>query len=138
MSFACPYLVIILFYLFHINTAVEMTICNCQKPTLKGIIDFTDPNYCSINNPEISSVNGSYQLLTKNTIEWTTKGFLCMQWIKEKKVTGYFFGSYDTVFRTVAKEVSETECRASIQAPINVGKIRCYPIMVSILLNIRR
>ena len=72
-----------------------MTVCNCQKQTLKGIIDFADPNYCDSQHLEIAPIQGTYDFLTKNTVEWTAKGYLCLHWIREKSITGHFFGSYD-------------------------------------------
>ena len=65
-----------------------------------------------------------YKLYIKDTNAWTAEGYSCMQWEKEKKVVGYFFGSYDTTFYTEPKDVTREECLKTVTQPCMCGNNR--------------
>ena len=112
---------ILLACLFKCVIALEFTVCNCNKPTLKGIIDLEDPKFCIDHQEQLQVRTILYTLYVKKPKEWVTKGYSCMQWEKEKQIVGYFFGSYDTTYTTAAKEVSPEECRRTVQYPYRCG-----------------
>ena len=45
----------------------------------------------------------------------TWKGYLCMIWVKERVITGYFFGSYDTVDSMSVQTISPVECQRMVE-----------------------
>jgi hypothetical protein len=40
---------------------------------------------------------------------------MCKTWIKTKKIDGFFFGGFDTVFTTYVRSVTEQECWEMVQ-----------------------
>ena len=40
---------------------------------------------------------------------------MCKSWIKTKKIDGFFFGGFDTVFTTSVRSVTEQECWEMVQ-----------------------
>ena len=106
------------FILLEPVSSLSITACDCESPVVKGIMDVSDPFYCS--NLTIDSYTRipkilSYQILKKPLPNLSWEGYACTQWIEKKTVIGSFWiGSYDTTFSHETKLVESAECWAMV------------------------
>ena len=94
--------------LLYMTNALEITVCDCSTASYLGLLSLATPEYCDSRAVIEQTVEVEYRMFAeeKRDIEW--EGYSCMVWRKDKKIVGYFFGSYDTTFET--HSVSEAEC----------------------------
>ena len=96
---------------FQMGTALNITACNCEHAEVIGLMDIQQPAYCDDKIKNQKPVIDKYEFFITEEPHTTWKGHLCMIWLKERKVTGFFFGSYDTVDSMSIKTVSTAECK---------------------------
>lgn len=95
---------------FHLAAALNITICNCERAEIVGLMDIQQPAYCDKNTIEKAPVIDKYEFFITEKPHAKWKGHLCMTWIKERKINDYFFGSYDTIDSMRIEPVSAEEC----------------------------
>lgn len=102
------------------DNAHEMTVCNCDHPIAKGIIDLSNPKYCDQHSP-VTNVRTTHYvvLVTEERHSWT--GYACNQWLHQKEISKFFFGSHDTIFSKTIRKVSPDECWRTVRYPFQCG-----------------
>lgn len=100
---------------------IQIKTCNCSRPMVRGTLDLSDPPYCK-EIQKTTSLLVTYKIITKPKppIVWT--GYSCQQWLKEKQIETFFFGSHDTVFHTATRLVSEGDCWKMARYPNECGQ----------------
>ena len=89
---------------------MEITTCDCENPVFVGLIDSGEPDLCRA--PLDGAVTDVvYEVIEQVEAPLTNIGFLCHQWLRQKIVTGFFFGGYDTVYQESPFETTADECR---------------------------
>jgi len=104
------FIVVSLLFLPHGSTALMIDVCNCSTPAIKGFLDTQDPIYCSKGNSIVKTFLVSYDILVAEKPVITWPGYICLSWRKTKKITGYFFGSFDTEHLEQVLQVTPEEC----------------------------
>ncbi|KZS08394.1 Uncharacterized protein APZ42_027695 [Daphnia magna] len=83
------------------------TICN--KPIFVGLLDTSKPHFC--NKPSYNDITEVlYEVISKNEPPLRNIGYLCREWLRQKTITGYFFGAYDTTYQETPLLVTVQEC----------------------------
>ena len=76
---------------FHSTLGNNITVCDCGRAEVIGLMDVQQPSYCdktvTMVNPVIT--NYDFYVVQEPHSVWT--GDMCMTWRKERKITGYFF-----------------------------------------------
>ncbi|KZS19909.1 Uncharacterized protein APZ42_013539 [Daphnia magna] len=73
----------------------EISTCDCNKPIFIGLLDTSEPHFC--NKSSYNHITELlYEVVSKNEPPLRNIGYLCRQWLRQKTITGYFFGAYDT------------------------------------------
>ena len=98
--------------------AIYVTLCDCNKPSVKGILDIEKPQYFNDDKLEhhLTKEKLEYQMITttRSMITWTC--YACSQWLRVKRITGAFWvGVYDTVISTETINVEPEVCWEMIQ-----------------------
>lgn len=88
---------VVLLGFFQTVTALNITICDCQQTEVVGLMDIKQPSYCNRELKKKEPVIDRYNFFITEQPHTRWKGHRCMSWVKERKITGYFFGSYDTI-----------------------------------------
>jgi hypothetical protein len=96
------------------TSTLKITVCDCSKPASIGLLDSELPAYCH-SQVEKSTVIKSYTFFVKEEPHAHWDGFMCKTWLKTKKIDGFFFGGFDTVFTTYVRAVTEQECWEMVQ-----------------------
>ena len=91
--------------------ALNITICDCQQTEVVGLMDIKQPSYCNSEIKKKQPIVDRYNFYITEQPHTKWKGHLCMAWVKERKITGYFFGSYDTIDTMRILTLSAEECR---------------------------
>ena len=95
---------------FHAAAAINITVCNCEQAEVVGLMDIQQPAYCDKQLIQKAPVIDKYEFFITEKPHAIWKGHLCMAWIKERTIDGYFFGSYDTIDTIRVQPVSAEEC----------------------------
>ena len=96
------------------KTDITVTICDCEKPKTRGILDLSDPSYCKgakDYKPEKTIIT-PYDIATRKEPSITFDGWVCLQWKKTRCVSCWFGGSCTTEHLVEALTVSSEECWA--------------------------
>ena len=101
--------------LFQVATALNITVCDCKHADIIGLMDIQQPAYCDAKFIKQKPVIEKYEFYITEEPHTTWKGHLCMTWLKERKVTGYFFGAFDTVDSMNIQTISVNECKNLIE-----------------------
>ena len=92
-----------------------MTVCDCNKPNTRGLLDLTDPAFCGTNHadyPKYYNKPAKYRIMTKQTYHLELEGLTCSEWVQTKRITGSFwYGSFDTEHFHTSRAVTQEECR---------------------------
>ncbi|KAK4045670.1 hypothetical protein OUZ56_033453 [Daphnia magna] len=87
----------------------EISTCDCNKPIFVGLLDTSEPHFC--NKPSYNDIKEVlYEVISKNEPPLRNAGYLCRQWLRQKTITGYFFGAYDTTYQETPLLVTVQEC----------------------------
>ena len=90
----------------------EFTICDCNRPGTKGIINSSPPNYCKNREENVTVHTALYTLYSTQPVRTQLIATMCEKWEKVLKITGNFWvGSYDTEHIQYTVPVSPEECR---------------------------
>jgi hypothetical protein len=89
--------------------------CNCSQAEIVGLMDIQQPSYCDERLMQQKPVPTKYAFFITEEPHSTWKGNLCMTWLKEKNITGFFFGGFDTTTALNIQKVSVRECREIIE-----------------------
>ena len=89
---------------------LKTDVCNCSTPAINGFLDTHDPIYCSKGNSIVKTFLLSYEILLAEKPLITWPGDICLSWRKTKKITGYFFGSFDTEHLEQVLQVIPEKC----------------------------
>ena len=94
--------------------SVYMTVCDCNKPNTRGLLDLTDPNYCGIQHTDYQkfyNMSVNYKIVTKQKHHLKFPGLTCSEWTQTKRITGSFwYWSYDTEHFHTTRAVTQDEC----------------------------
>ena len=92
-----------------------MTVCDCNKPNTRGLLDLTDPAFCGTNHadyPKYYNKPAKYRIMRKQTYHLELEGLTCSEWVQTKRITGSFwYGSFDTEHFHTSRAVTQEECR---------------------------
>ena len=97
-----------------------LTICNCTKPIVKGIIDLKKPPYCKLPPSTLAREQVKYSVITKTKI-WRWTGYACAQWIAQKEVSTDFLFAHDTIFKKSVVKVTPEACWKTIEVQHQCG-----------------
>lgn len=100
---------------FQMAWTLNITTCDCTQAEVMGLMDIQQPAYCDKKLKNLQPVVDKYEFYINEEPHATWKGHLCMAWLKERKVTGYFFGSYDTIDSMSIQTISEIECKKLVE-----------------------
>ncbi len=106
---------IVLVGLIQVATALNISVCDCKNAEIIGLMDIQQPAYCDSNLKSQLPVIDKYEFYITEEPHVTWKGHLCMAWLKERKVTGYFFWSYNTVDSMSIQTMSAIECQSLVE-----------------------
>ena len=101
--------------LFQVATALNITVCDCKHADIIGLMDIQQPAYCDAKFIKQKPVIEKYEFYITEEPHTTWKGHLCMTWLKERKVTSYLFGAFDTVDSMNIQTISVNECKNLIE-----------------------
>jgi hypothetical protein len=79
-----------------VGSALEMTVCDCSQAEVVGLMDIQQSSYCDeklLRQTPVPTKNAFF-ITEEPHSTWT--GNLCTAWLKEKNITGFFFGGFDT------------------------------------------
>ena len=116
-------LYILLTFCIMLNTPttnqLKIEICDCNRPTTKGLLDLDLPEYCqtkSLENDKITSQFVDYNVITtkRQSTQWT--GHACHQWLHTKTVVSYFFGAYDVSYSKQAQTIDDKACKKMMES----------------------
>ncbi len=102
-------LIVVVIVFFRPGSGMEITTCDCEKPVFVGLIDSSEPNYCR-DTLEEDSQDVIYEVIEQVEPPLSNVGYLCRQWLRQKKITGFFLGGYDTVFTETPYEATPQDC----------------------------
>ena len=108
---------------FQVAWTLNMTVCDCGQAEVIGLMDIQQPAYCDKKLNNLQPIVDKYEFYIKEEPHTTWKGHLCMSWIKERKITGFFFGSYDTIDSMSIQTISETECKEMVETHDCAGNV---------------
>ena len=110
ISFRMSYFLLIVVIVFaRPSNGLEITVCECEKPTFIGLIDPAVPGYCR-DTVENDAQKVIYEVIEQVEPPLTNTGFFWRQWLRKKTITGFFFGGYDTVFSETPYEATPEDC----------------------------
>ena len=98
-----------------VGSALDIMACNCSQAEIVGLMDIQQPSYCDERLMQQKPVPTKYAFFITEEPHSTWKGNLCMTWLKEKNITGFFFGGFDTTTALNIQKVSVRECREIIE-----------------------
>ena len=92
--------------------AIEVTVCNCESPTIEGILDFNDDTNCSSfnNQGRKQETAVQYHLYTSRPAALKFRGYLCSEWTRTKEVEIFFMGSVISKYTVTPVDVSTETC----------------------------
>jgi hypothetical protein len=100
---------------FQMASTLNITVCDCGQAEVKGLMDIQQPLYCDKNLDNEKSVVENYNFYVTEEPHAIWKGHMCMTWVKQRVVTGYFFASYDTVDSMSIQTLSTIECQNMVE-----------------------
>jgi hypothetical protein len=77
-------------------------------------LDAELPAYCR-NQVDKKQILKNYKFFVKEEPHAHWDSFMCKTWLKTKKIDGFFFGGFDTVFITSVRSVTEQEFWKMVQ-----------------------
>ena len=95
---------------FHSAAAINITVCDCEQAEVISLMNIQQPAYCDKNLIQKEPVIDKYEFFITEKPHAIWKGHLCMAWIKEHAINGYFFGAYDTIDTMRVETVAASEC----------------------------
>ena len=98
-----------------VGSALDIMACNCSQAEIVGLMDIQQPSYCDERLMQQKPVPTKYAFFITEEPHSTWKGNLCMTWLKEKNITRFFFGGFDTTTALNIQKVSVRECREIIE-----------------------
>ena len=105
---------------FHSALGNNITVCDCGRAEVIGLMDVQQPSYCdktvTMVNPVI--INYDFYVVQEPHSVWT--GDMCMTWRKERKIMGYFFGSFDTIYTMSVLTTTPSECARMVEYRIQM------------------
>ena len=93
---------VVLLGFFHSVTALNITICDCQQTEVVGLMDIKQPSYCNSEFKKKEPVIDRYNFFITEQPHTRWKGYLCISWVKERKITGYLIGYIWTLITDAA------------------------------------
>lgn len=100
--------------------SIEITVCECDKPTIIGLLDMTSPKYC--NNKEKHEIKAVFYEeinLVHDTLH--AEGYLCRQWQRNKTIIGHFF-SYEISETQKPVPLTPSECKIMAETKTCQGR----------------
>lgn len=92
---------------------LPIRICNCTHPETKGIVNTAKPAYCQQGSTATNITEVHYVIHAEERgMHW--KGYACSQWLAQKEVSIFFWGSHDTILRKSILKVTPEECWKTI------------------------
>ena len=89
---------------------LDITTCDCDNPVLVGLIDSVEPNIC-LEPVQDTYLNVIYEIIEQVEPPLSSIGYLCREWTRQKTITGFFFGGYDTVNLETPFKATPDDCR---------------------------
>ena len=89
---------------------LDITTCDCDNPVLVGLIDSVEPNICR-EPVQDTYLNVIYEIIEQVEPPLSSIGYLCREWTRQKTITGFFFGGYDTVNLETPFKATPDDCR---------------------------
>jgi hypothetical protein len=90
-------------------TALEVTVCDCEQASQKGVLQFSDED-CQPEKNENRTNAVNYSVYTEKREELKFPGYICARWKQIKHITTSFFGQKVVVPDKIALETSPLEC----------------------------
>ena len=87
---------------------MEMTACDCTKPTPVGLLNTFEPEYCKPGNQTVAPTPINYEINQTKEADWTLKAYVCQKWTRQKTVVGYFPYSFDTYYEQITRDPYST------------------------------
>jgi len=104
------------------TVALNITACDCTNTKTIGLLDIQQPAYCHekarLNKLNIAPYE--FYITVEPHSAWTAHA--CYQWKKEKIIDSFFFGGYNTEYKTTSMLVTEEECRKMIEYKLCDGQ----------------
>ena len=85
--------------------ALEVTVCDCEQASQKGILQFSDEE-CQPEKNENRTNAVNYSVYTEKREELKFPGYICARWKQIKHITTSFFGQKVVVPDKIALETS--------------------------------
>ena len=103
---------------------LQLKVCNCTKPIIRGIIDLNKPAFCAQHPGNITKEEVKYGIHIKQK-NWSWKGYACAQWIAQKEISVNFLLAHDTIFRKSVVAVTPEACwkTANLQHQCGTNKM---------------
>ena len=106
---------------FYPSHPISINICDCARPKTRGLLDLTDPDYCTEHGSSSDMITAkqavTYRIITKSTATLTFEGHTCSEWVQTKRIVGSFWiGSFDTTFFHTTRLVEPAECWNMVQS----------------------
>lgn len=103
-------IIIITDLLFHLTNPLEITICECDSPSIIGLLDLSPPDYCTQKKKD-KILEVAYEEINLVHEPLEAKGFLCKKWQRNLTVIGKWdFDCQEKTSQTPI-DLTPTECR---------------------------
>jgi hypothetical protein len=99
----------------------NITVCDCGRAEVIGLMDIQLPSYCNDKITSNQSVIESYNFFVTEEPHTVWNADLCMTWKKTRTTTGYFFGSFDTIDTMTTSVTTTEECRQLVNTHVCDG-----------------
>ncbi|EFX65165.1 hypothetical protein DAPPUDRAFT_117510 [Daphnia pulex] len=99
----------------------NITVCDCGRAEVIGLMDIQLPSYCNDKITSNQSVIESYNFFATEEPHTVWNADLCMTWKKERTTTVYFFGSFDTIDTLSTSVTTTEECRQLVNSHVCEG-----------------
>jgi hypothetical protein len=100
---------------FHSALGNNITVCDCGRAEVIGLMDVQQPSYCDKTVTMVNPVTINYDFYVVQEPHSVWTGDMCMTWRKERKITGYFFGSFDTIDTMSVLTTTPSECARMVE-----------------------
>lgn len=96
---------------------LKISVCNCTRPVVRGVLDLQDSTYCSEQPTVVSSTPVSYKFLNRKSAYLEFSGYQCIRWSEKKVISWTYFEAQDTVFYRDVAKVYPPECWLTVYPP---------------------
>ena len=104
-------LIIIIISMISLQTAHmrEVTICDCESPSLVGLLDMSTPENCTTKSQD-NILQVAYEEVTLEHEPLIAEGYLCKKWLRNLTIIGHWDGFCEEKLKRMPIDLTSQEC----------------------------